>query len=190
MRRELKVFSFLRPHSDADPDDSVGNRRLQNSEFLLEYIIAILKTVDMAGSAGQAEDMLSDFLGRDNTKLFLHELRAWLRSPYTRLEDWDRAVQYEGDPRLKIQRSRDDGRRFRSESTCSHETTMSEGRRERARDPVPRFPYRRKRMSRAQIADTYRPERGGFGSQGHDGGRRRAEDHDEPSRQGEPSRSR
>ena len=38
--------------------------------------------------------MLQDFLGRDNTRLFLHELKAWLRSPYT-LEDWDRHVQYD-----------------------------------------------------------------------------------------------
>ena len=38
--------------------------------------------------------MLQDFLGRDNSKLFLHELKAWLRSPYTKLEDWDRHVQY------------------------------------------------------------------------------------------------
>jgi hypothetical protein len=51
--------------------------------------------VDIMGSAGQAEEMISDFLGRDNTRLFLHELRAWLRSPYTKLADWDRAVQYD-----------------------------------------------------------------------------------------------
>ena len=62
--------------------------------LLLEYIIAILKTVDIKGSGGQAEDMLQEFLGRDNTRLFLHELRAWLRSPYISLEAWDRNVQY------------------------------------------------------------------------------------------------
>ena len=38
--------------------------------------------------------MLQEFLGRDNARLFLHELGAWLRSPYTKLEDWDRHVQY------------------------------------------------------------------------------------------------
>lgn len=69
-------------------------RKANNAEFLLEYIIAILKTVDIKGSGGQAEDMLQEFLGRDNTRLFLHELRAWLRSPYTSLDDWDRNVQY------------------------------------------------------------------------------------------------
>lgn len=38
--------------------------------------------------------MLQEFLGRDSARLFLHELGAWLRSPYTKLEDWDRHVQY------------------------------------------------------------------------------------------------
>ncbi|CAG9991561.1 unnamed protein product [Clonostachys byssicola] len=117
IRRELQVFPFLRAQSTASLQDldmsdrlsstsSAGQnrpsdrqdgeatrrRRAQNAEFLLEYIIAILKSVDMMGSAGEAENMISDFLGRDNTKLFLHELRAWLRSPYTKLEDWDRAI--------------------------------------------------------------------------------------------------
>lgn len=106
IRRELQVFSFLtadEPESaSAAPRSGDGNegaaqarRRANNAEFLLEYIIAILKTVDIMGSAGQAEDMLSDFLGRDNARLFLHELRSWLRSPFTKLEDWDRAVQYD-----------------------------------------------------------------------------------------------
>ena len=43
----------------------------------------------------QAEDILQDFIGRDNTRLFFHELKAWLRSPYSTLEDWDRHVQYD-----------------------------------------------------------------------------------------------
>lgn len=95
IRRELQVFEFL------NPDDSEAEgvtRRASNAEFLLEYIVAVLKTVDIKGSGGQAEDMLQEFLGRDNTRLFLHELRAWLRSPYTSLEDWDRHVQYSEDP--------------------------------------------------------------------------------------------
>lgn len=58
------------------------------------YIVAILKTVDIKGSSGKAEDMLSAYLGEDNARVFLHELTAWLRSPYTSVEDWDRHVQY------------------------------------------------------------------------------------------------
>lgn len=91
IRRELQVFEFL--SLDGTEEEGIS-RRANNAEFLLEYIIAILKTVDIKGSSGQAEDMLQEFLGRDNTRLFLHELRAWLRSPYVALEDWDRNVQY------------------------------------------------------------------------------------------------
>ncbi|KAI4087266.1 MAG: hypothetical protein LQ339_008923 [Xanthoria mediterranea] len=92
IRRELQVFDFL---NIAGQEEEAGiMRRTNNSEFLLEYIVAILKTVDVKGSGGQAEDMLQEFLGRENTQLFLHELKAWLRSPYTSLEDWDRHVQY------------------------------------------------------------------------------------------------
>lgn len=119
IRRELLVFSFLRrglaptragqaAASDA-PRQCYANgrrsrmdmtrRRAQNAEFLLEYIIAILKTVDMMGCAGTAEDMIAEYLGRQDTQVFLHELRAWLRSPFTDLEDWDKAVQYDGELR-------------------------------------------------------------------------------------------
>ena len=92
IRRELQVFDFLK--TDVEADHTVS-RRANNAEFLLEYIVAILKTVDIKASGGQAEDMLQEFLGRDHTRLFLHELRAWLRSPYSSLEDWDRHVQYD-----------------------------------------------------------------------------------------------
>ncbi|KAL7951469.1 hypothetical protein V8C42DRAFT_304170 [Trichoderma barbatum] len=106
IRRELQVFSFLNADESGSgsapstsrsggANEAQARRRANNAEFLLEYLIAILKTVDIMGSAGQAEDMVSEFLGRDNARLFLHELRSWLRSPFTKLEDWDRAVQYE-----------------------------------------------------------------------------------------------
>ncbi|KAG7143728.1 putative RING finger protein C16G5.03 like [Verticillium longisporum] len=114
LRRELQVFDFLAPTSDtstaaaADPAaaaerDPVRRRRANNAEFLLEYIVAILKTVDIQGSMGQAEELVREFLGRENTRLLLHELRAWLRSPYMALENWDNAVQY---PELRAKRGR------------------------------------------------------------------------------------
>lgn len=90
IRRELQVFQFLNP--DGLGEEGIA-RRSNNAEFLLEYIVAILKSVDVKGS--QAEEMLQEFLGRENTQLFLHELKAWLRSPYMTLEDWDRHVQYD-----------------------------------------------------------------------------------------------
>ncbi|KAK1142671.1 hypothetical protein N8T08_007476 [Aspergillus melleus] len=118
IRRELRVFAFLNPETETETEietqaqtgshrgraprpgpQRLESRRGNNAEFLLEYIIAILRTVDIKGSAGQAEELLRDFLGRDNARLFLHELQAWLRSPFTSLEDWDRNVQYEDTPR-------------------------------------------------------------------------------------------
>ena len=92
IRRELQVFDFL--YGDMEGSNTISHRA-NNAEFLLEYIIAILKTVDIKGSGGQAEDMLQEFLGRATTRLFLHELKAWLRSPYISLEDWDRHAQYD-----------------------------------------------------------------------------------------------
>lgn len=94
LRRELQVFDFLRtPSRPQSSEDVMTRRRANNAEFLLEYIIAILKTVDIQGSQGAAEDMLTEFLGRENTKLLLHELRNFLRSPWS-IETWDRKVQY------------------------------------------------------------------------------------------------
>ncbi|KAI2603048.1 uncharacterized protein GGS25DRAFT_509741 [Hypoxylon fragiforme] len=94
LRRELQVFEFLHtPPTAQSNDDAMTRRRATNAEFLLEYIIAILKAVDIQGSQGQAEEMLKDFLGRANTKLLLHELANFLRSPWS-IEDWDRKVQY------------------------------------------------------------------------------------------------
>ncbi|KAL8840231.1 MAG: hypothetical protein Q9170_001438 [Blastenia crenularia] len=99
IRRELGVFNFLNANGTEVEVEGV-TRRANNAEFLLEYVVAILKTVDIKGSGGQAEDMLQEFLGRDNTRLFLHELKAWLRSPYTSLDDWDRHVQYAEHPAI------------------------------------------------------------------------------------------
>ena len=100
IRRELQVFEFLGPDTG---NDHRAAGKAGNVEFLLEYIVAILKTVDIKGSGGQAQDMLQEFLGADNTRLFLHELRAWLRSPYIALEAWDRNVQYHERRRMKEQ---------------------------------------------------------------------------------------
>lgn len=98
IRRELQVFEFLsdessRPSENGEPrSEDTRRRRQNNGEFVLEYVIAILKTVDI--QSGHAEELLGDFLGRENTTLFLHELRNFLRSPYS-VESWDRHVQYD-----------------------------------------------------------------------------------------------
>lgn len=38
--------------------------------------------------------MLTDFLGRRNARVFLHELHAFLRSPFTNLAHFDSFAQY------------------------------------------------------------------------------------------------
>ncbi|KXJ89504.1 hypothetical protein Micbo1qcDRAFT_12879 [Microdochium bolleyi] len=96
LRRELQVFEFLQTPAASTSQssaDAMTRRRANNAEFLLEYIVAILKTVDMQGSQGQAEEMLKDFLGRENARLLLHELRSFLRTSIS-IEAWDREVQY------------------------------------------------------------------------------------------------
>lgn len=99
IRRELRVFEYLYPAlSTFSPSTTTTtaqpDRRATNAEFLLEYIIALLKTVDIQGPTGQAVEMLKEFLGREHATLFLHELGQWLRSPYEKVEEWDRNVQY------------------------------------------------------------------------------------------------
>ncbi|KAK1069268.1 hypothetical protein LTR12_001120 [Friedmanniomyces endolithicus] len=86
LRRELKVFSFL----DATRTRRGGNTR----EFLVEYIIAVLKVNEIKGAGGHAEDLVAEFLGMENARMLLHELEAWLRSPFGRLEAWDEQMQY------------------------------------------------------------------------------------------------
>jgi hypothetical protein len=91
IRRELRVFTFLNPNT---PGPSINATSSSNAEFLLAYIVSILKMVEIKASNGHAENLLTEFLGRDNSRLFLHELQAWLRSPFTKLEEWDQDVQY------------------------------------------------------------------------------------------------
>ncbi|KIW00399.1 uncharacterized protein PV09_08108 [Verruconis gallopava] len=90
IRRELGVFDFL--NSVKGPNGAT--RRVNNAEFLLEYIIAMLKSVDIKDCSGRAEHILGEFLGKSNARLFLHELEAWLRSPYCDVREWDAVVQY------------------------------------------------------------------------------------------------
>ncbi|EXF74897.1 hypothetical protein CFIO01_04225 [Colletotrichum fioriniae PJ7] len=151
LRRELQVFEFLSPDNDARPQDTdpVRRRRANNAEFLLEYIIAILKTVDMQGSMGQAEELIQEFLGRENTRLLLHELRAWLRSPYMSLESWDRAVQYP-DVTPKRRRSQSPSTANRGESSTTTNSIYPSTWRRDERRRYRRQPYESRRLRNDQ----------------------------------------
>lgn len=172
IRRELQVFAFLNPGEEEGPTSGparpgpqrLEERRANNAEFLLEYVIAILRTVDIKGSAGQAEELLRDFIGRDNARLFLHELLAWLRSPYTSLQDWDRHVQY---PSLAQRPNRAQHSRERDSGRDSDEGNNGPNR--QARRP-PRSPEIARRRSASPVRDhdrslfdrISRPEQPGF----------------------------
>jgi hypothetical protein len=90
LRRELSVFGFL---------ERVDVHRGGTKHYLMEYVVAMLKTNELKDASGHAEDLVAEFLGRDNARLLLHELEAWLRSPYARVEEWDEHVQYAGESR-------------------------------------------------------------------------------------------
>lgn len=85
LRRELRVFPFL----DRRPAGA-------NREFLVEYVVAVLKSHDPKSADGRAGELVGGFIGREDAGLLLHELDAWLRSPFERLEVWDERVQYAG----------------------------------------------------------------------------------------------
>ncbi|KAK4198819.1 hypothetical protein QBC40DRAFT_349917 [Triangularia verruculosa] len=101
LRRELQVFFPL----STSASSSVLSTS-QNPEFLLEYVISILKSVDFQSESGAADayNLLKDYMifpenGEDRTNLFLHELKTWMRwrgepSGSVSLETWDRGVQY------------------------------------------------------------------------------------------------
>jgi Ring finger domain len=156
IRRELQVFEFLSGDAAGSSNPST-TRRANNAEFLLEYIIAILKTVDTQGSGGQAEEMLQEFLGRESTRLFLHELRAWLRSPYTSLEDWDRAVQY-AEPGKSLN-DMTSPERMSQNFAVTRESTRGT-RRGRGFERSPRYsPYRSsRRQAQEQARQRYVPD--------------------------------
>lgn len=165
-RRELQVFEFLSDDHETPgmvgTSSSEGRRRRQNNaEFVLEYIIAILKTVDILASNGHAENLLSDFLGRENCRIFLHELRNFVRSPYS-VEVWDRHVQYgesRTDPMLRSEMGANDG-----QSDSQAGVNGPDGHRYRPSAQDRRSWYRRGRGRRqpgrgaARTGDRWRPD--------------------------------
>lgn len=73
---------------------STLRRRQATTDYLVEFIIAVMRTHEAKSFDDRAAELLSEFMAVDNAHLLLHELTHWLRSPYVRLDDWDNAVQY------------------------------------------------------------------------------------------------
>lgn len=74
IRRELLVFSYLQD---------------TNAEFLQEYILSIIKSVDIQHET--VHRLLAEFLGPRDAGIFIHELRMFLRSPFTDLVSYDQS---------------------------------------------------------------------------------------------------
>lgn len=159
VRRELQVFEYLSTGTGGSVDEDHQNgsssrstkrprRQTDNAEFVLEYIVAVLKTIDIQGSCGQAQELLKDFLG-ENTRLFLHELCNFLRSPYS-VEGWDRFVQYDESRSLPS----------RSSSTRQAEGQPRSQAYQQYRPSRERLPRQAHRggAGRAIKADRYRPD--------------------------------
>lgn len=59
-------------------------------------MVGILKSMNLRGSAGQAEEILSEILGKENAQIFAHDLNAFVRPPCTSttLQPFDNFAQY------------------------------------------------------------------------------------------------
>ncbi|ODQ56298.1 hypothetical protein SAICODRAFT_32733 [Saitoella complicata NRRL Y-17804] len=105
LRREVLAFGFWRTRAGEDLEGGDGDAR--DREFLVEYIVSVLKNVGILTPA--ARRLIGEFLDSrpngepdaesvdTNTSILLHELRTWLRSPFQGLEGWDRSplIQYD-----------------------------------------------------------------------------------------------
>ncbi|CAD6890847.1 unnamed protein product [Tilletia laevis] len=117
LRRELLLFPHLHALDSEPPqqhDVQPGRRRETSSKtpslsFVTTYIFSLLQTLDLRSET--MTRLLAEFLCPQGSstsasaptsistvaELFAHELASWLRSPYRRLEHWDRSewLQYD-----------------------------------------------------------------------------------------------
>ncbi|ETN41412.1 uncharacterized protein HMPREF1541_03347 [Cyphellophora europaea CBS 101466] len=120
IRRELLLFPFLHPtspepshpssftttptlptglgvtprsHNDGGEYTRPPQRRT-TAAHLLPFTLAVLQRIDLKGSAGQAVELLGEYLGRENAQLFCHELVGFLGSGARSVEEWDGEVMY------------------------------------------------------------------------------------------------
>ena len=98
VRRELQALIRLQQASRDQPSSCDGlSIPFECLEMFIEFLVDLLKRYDMLSSDGQIVRRLRRFLGARVTPLFLHELRAWLRSPHETMDAWDQHAQYARD---------------------------------------------------------------------------------------------
>jgi hypothetical protein len=115
IRRELLIIDCLNPRErrqfpDAGPMRSLLEQRVGRNYWgsqRVDYVMRVLRAVDMQSANGAAEEILRPVTG-EFTGLFLHELRAFLRSPFGRVEEWDEVVRY-GPPTRGMRADDEDG---------------------------------------------------------------------------------
>ncbi|KPI40278.1 uncharacterized protein AB675_7786 [Cyphellophora attinorum] len=98
IRRELSLFSFLNPTAPATSHHhhTAHSRRPRptTAPFLTNFVLAILTQLDLsgAGDSFQAVDLLAEYLGGSDARLFVYELKAFLNSGCGTLREWDEEV--------------------------------------------------------------------------------------------------
>lgn len=83
LRRELQIFTFLSL-----------DKRVPNNEFLIEYMVAVLKRFEIRDSEGRVQRLIGEYLGMENAGMVCHELEGFLRWKGEGLKEWDEVVQY------------------------------------------------------------------------------------------------
>ncbi|CAD6451477.1 9cd76d5d-f288-4319-8f53-349f9485f88d [Sclerotinia trifoliorum] len=64
--------------------------------FVVNKIVDLLKRYDLQDKAVEIEQEAEQYLN-EHARLFLHELRAWIESPFDTLEQWHRNARYLND---------------------------------------------------------------------------------------------
>ncbi|KAF7854684.1 hypothetical protein EAF04_010253 [Stromatinia cepivora] len=75
------------------------NLEKEYRSFVLEEIVDLLKRYDLRERAVEIEQAVEEYLN-EHARLFLHELTAWIESPFDTLEQWDRNVKYPAESPL------------------------------------------------------------------------------------------
>ena len=139
LRRELRVFSYMSTNSLPQSRDTPARVPTDDPEIVrqvetnVDWLIRVLKIVDLKDSSGamvhHVESLLDDLNFGDQellASLFIHELRAFLMSPYTRLGEWDASVQYDRpmQGRARVPRLPGEDRRRESPFEAAPHDTM------------------------------------------------------------------
>ncbi|KAJ8061500.1 hypothetical protein OCU04_009315 [Sclerotinia nivalis] len=75
------------------------NRLEEFRSFVLDRVVDLLKRYDLRDKAVEIEQATEEYLN-EHARLFLHELRAWIESPFETLDQWHRNAKYPDESSL------------------------------------------------------------------------------------------